>query len=305
MLTTKIYYYLKPLIPRGLQIILRRQMISRQRLSCKDTWPIDQKAAKPHHGWSGWPEQKQFAVVLQHHVETKNGHDKCHELMEVEENLGFRSSFNFVPERYEVSEKLRNDLTRRGFEVAVHGLKHDGRLFSSKNIFQRRATRINRYLKEWRSVGFSSPSMHRNLDWIHALNIEYDTSTFDTDPFEPQPDGIGTIFPVSMDGKSNQKGFIELPYTIPQDFTLFVLMKEKNIDIWKRKIDWIIEKGGMALLLTHPDYMNFGGQKLGIQEYPAEFYMEFLEHVKSKYEGQYWHVLPKDVARLCQKNMLK
>lgn len=305
MLTTKIYYYLKPLIPRGLQIILRRQMISRQRLLCKDTWPIDQKAAKPHDGWSGWPEQKQFAVVLQHDVETQCGHDKCHELMEVEESLGFRSSFNFVPERYEVSEKLRNDLTRRGFEVAVHGLKHDGRLFSSKNVFQRRATRINRYLKEWRSVGFSSPSMHRNLDWIHALNIEYDTSTFDTDPFEPQPDGLGTIFPVLMDGKSNQKGFIELPYTIPQDFTLFVLMKEKNIDIWKRKIDWIIEKGGMALLLTHPDYMNFGGQKLGIQEYPAEFYMEFLERVKSKYEGQYWHVLPKDVARLCQKNMLK
>jgi hypothetical protein len=37
--------------------------------------------------------------------------------------------------------------------------------------------------------------MLRNLDWLGDLNIQYDGSTFDTDPFEPQPDGAGTIFP--------------------------------------------------------------------------------------------------------------
>ena len=31
--------------------------------------------------------------------------------------------------------------------------------------------------------------MIRNLEWFHRLNIEYDTSTFDTDPFEPEPEG--------------------------------------------------------------------------------------------------------------------
>ena len=40
---------------------------------------------------------------------------------------------------------------------------------------------------------------------------------------------------------------------------LFILMKEKNIDIWKQKLDWISEHSGMALLNTHPDYMNFDG----------------------------------------------
>ena len=98
--------------------------------------------------------------------------------------------------------------------------------------------------------------MHHNLEWIHDLDIEY-ASTFDTDPFEPQSDGVGTIFPFWVSGNSNQKGYVELPYTLPQDFTLFILMKEKNIDIWKQKLDWIAENGGMALVNTHPDYMNF------------------------------------------------
>ena len=37
--------------------------------------------------------------------------------------------------------------------------------------------------------------MHHNLDWISELEIDYDMSTFDTDPFEPMPQGAGTIFP--------------------------------------------------------------------------------------------------------------
>jgi hypothetical protein len=78
-------------------------------------------------------------------------------------------------------------------------------------------------------------------------------------------------------------------------------MKQKNIDIWKKKLDWIVEQGGMALLNVHPDYMNFDGGKLGLEEYPAKYYDEFLEYIKSKYEGQYWQALPKDMARFWSK----
>ena len=42
--------------------------------------------------------------------------------------------------------------------------------------------------------------MQHNLQWLHALNAEYDSSTFDTDPFEPEPDGVGTIFPFWVPG---------------------------------------------------------------------------------------------------------
>ena len=73
---------------------------------------------------------------------------------------------------------------------------------------------------------------------------------------------MGTIIPFWVSKDGFQKGYVELPYTLPQDFTLFILMKEKNIEIWKQKLDWIAEYGGMVLLNTHPDYMNFdGGQE--------------------------------------------
>jgi hypothetical protein len=263
----------------------------------KEVWPIDREAGKAPDGWSGWPEKKQFALVLTHDVEKATGREKCRQLMSLEERMGFRSSFNFVPADYPVSPELRQDLVGNGFEVGVHGLTHDGSLYKSREVFLSQAAGINRYLKEWGAVGFRSPAMHHNLDWLRDLDIEYDLSTFDTDPFEPQPDGMGTIFPFKVDGNASRNGYMELPYTLDQDFTLFILMKEKTIDIWKQKLEWIAEHGGMALLNTHPDYMNFGGTKQGLEEYPAEYYAEFLDYVRTRYGGMYWHALPKEVAR--------
>ena len=155
-----------------------------------------------------------------------------------------------------------------------------------------------------KAVGFRAPAMHHNLEWIHALNIEYDASTFDTDPFEPQSDGCRTIFPFWVHNGSYRKGYMELPYTLPQDFTVLVLMKDMNLSIWKTKLDWIARHGGMALLNTHPDYMSFGGGKLRYDEYPAEKYLEFLEYIENKYSGQYWHVLPREMARFWKMNMI-
>jgi hypothetical protein len=239
-------------------------------------------------------------------VDTARGAERCLDLANLEESLGFRSSFNFVPERYEVQPHLRRYLVNKGFEVAVHDLNHDGKLYNSEKIFNERAIKINKYLKEWESVGFRSASMHRNLKWLHKLNIQYDASTFDTDPFEPQSDGIGTIFPFWIAKDSTQDGYFEIPYTLPQDFTLFILMKEKNIEIWKKKLDWIVKKGGMALLNIHPDYMNFEGNILEPEEYPAEYYKKFLEYVISKYDQQFWHVLPKELAHyLTRKTVLE
>ncbi len=291
-----LYYSLKPFIPRRLQIMMRRAIAQNKLSRCRDVWPIDNRAGNPPAGWTGWPEHKKFALILIHDVESMRGQEKCSFLMELEQKLGFRSAFNFVPEGYPVWDHLRNQLTTNGFEVGIHGLRHDGKLYLNKHIFEASAKKINRYLNEWGSVGFSSPSMHRNLEWTSALNIQYDISTFDTDPFEPQPQGMGTIYPFRVKDVSQKQGYIELPYTLPQDFTLFVIMEEKNIDIWKRKLDWIAEKGGMALLNTHPDYMNFGDHTQEKFTYPIKYYKTFLHYIKEKYEGNYWHVLPKSLV---------
>ncbi len=292
----KLFYIFKPLIPRKLQILLRRQLVKYQRKKYTDVWPILPSSASAPDGWRGWPDGKKFAFILTHDVELQGGHDKCKHLLLLEKELGFKSSFNFVPERYFVDPDLRKYIVENGFEVGVHGLNHDGKLYSSKEEFLRRAKKINNYITEWNADGFRSPAMHHNLEWLRHLNILYDASTFDTDPFEPQSDGVGTIFPFWVDGNGVGNGYVELPYTLVQDFTLFITMNEPGIEIWKKKLDWIAENGGVALINVHPDYIYFGSGKKSYQEFPKEFYLQFLDYVRTRYENQYWHVLPKELA---------
>lgn len=299
-LRNRIFYMAKPLIPRGLQLWLRRTLVARRRRAVENIWPILPAAAQPPAGWPGWPDGKRFALVLAHDVEWDHGQRRALDLMRLEQSRGFCSAFNFVPRRYVVQPEIRAALAANGFEVGVHGLYHDGKLFASRAIFLARVPAINQVLAEWGATGFCSPASHHNLAWMHDLQIEYDSSTFDTDPFEPQPDGLGTIFPQwirapGTDGEA-AAGYVELPYTLPQDFTLFILMQEQGIDIWRRKLDWIAEQGGMAFLITHPDYMQFPGQPAAAEEYPAAYYAEFLDYIRTRYAGQFWHGLPREVA---------
>jgi len=221
--------------------------------------------------------------------------------MELESSLGFRSSFNFVPEgAYSNPPELRAHLTDNRFEVGIHDLKHDGKLYRSRKRFASSAREINRYLKEWNAVGFRSAFMLHNLEWLQDLNVLYDASTFDSDPFEPQPDGVGTIFPFQVAGSIAGRGYIELPYTLVQDFTLFVLLREKSIDLWSRKAAWVAECGGMVLLNTHPDYMCFGGSGCQRDEFDVSLYEKFLLHMRKTYKDAYWQALPCEVARFCR-----
>jgi len=293
----RIYYYAKSFIPRRLQIFLRRRLVKRQLAQSVGVWPIDESAKEPPPGWTGWPGQKQIALVLTHDVDTQKGLDNCLRLADVEERIGFRSVFNFVACKYVVPVQIREELTARGFEVGLHGLYHDSSLYHSKQEFLGQAPKINQILNDWNAVGFRSPCMYHNLDWMHDLDIEYDASTFDTDPFEPQPDGVHTIFPFYVSNGLATGGYVELQYTLPQDFTIFILMKYRTIDIWTEKLEWIVQKGGMALLNTHPDYMNFDDKKLKIEEYPVAYYEEFLNYLKVKYDGKYWNPLPREIAK--------
>jgi glycosyltransferase involved in cell wall biosynthesis len=307
LLRNKIYYQVKPFVPQGLRTAIRRNFAERLRHRVSESWPIMPGSERPPEHWSGWPERKKFALVLTHDVEGQAGVDKCRRLMELELELGVRSSFNFIPEgNYQVPIELREDLVRNGFEVGVHDLKHDGRLYESRPDFNLKAARINHYLKEWQANGFRSGFMLHNLDWLHELDIQYDMSTFDTDPFEPQPEGRNTIFPFvvpfhdaapdSATSRGNQRGYVELPYTLPQDSTLFLLLREQTPDIWIRKLDWIAAHGGMALVNVHPDYCRFEGERHSNRTYPAARYRDFLEYVTQRYHGEFWQPLPSQLA---------
>ena len=293
-----LFYSIKPVVPRSIQLSIRRYIAGKKRRKYAHIWPINEGAGAPPTGWKGWPDGKQFAFFLHHDVDTQCGHDKCSQLMDLEEKLGVRSTFFIVPQRYAVSDKLLNEIKNRGFGLGVHGLRHDGKLFLSYDAFCKKAVLINNYLHAWDTAGFSSPSMICRHEWLHHLDIEYSTSTFDTDPFEPEPDAEDTIFPFVVKEQASGKSYVELPYTLPQDFTLFIILKEINIDIWKSKLDWIAARQGMVLLNTHPDYMNFeGDQSCRREEYPVRMYRDFLTYVQTSYAGRYWNPLSREAAR--------
>ena len=336
MFRNRLYYHLKPLLPPSARMAIRRWFAMRKRDSVLDKWPILPGSEKPPANWPGWPDGKQFAFVLTHDVEGPEGMAKVRKLAELEMQLGFRSCFNFIPEGdYAVPSTLRTWLVENGFEVGVHDLYHDGKLFLTEKEFRRNVPRINHYLKEWGAVGFRSGFMLSELDWLHDLDIQYDCSTFDTDPFEPQPDGVSTIFPFWVPRSSNavpgsefpipssgspvqgsglppsdsptpplhhsttplSSGYVELPYTLPQDSTLFLLFRERHPDIWFQKLDWIAKHGGMALLNVHPDYLRFEGEPASSRTYPVDHYARFLRYALERHGTTFWNALPRDVAQ--------
>jgi peptidoglycan/xylan/chitin deacetylase (PgdA/CDA1 family) len=276
--------------------MIRGSLARRKRPSVGEVWPIYPGSERPPDGWPGWPEGKRFAFILSHDVEGERGLANCQRLADLEKKLGFCSSFNFIPEGgYQAPQELRESLRSQGFEVGVHDLRHDGKLYHGRDEFSRRAVRINSYLKDWQAVGFRSGFMFHNLEWLHDLDIEYDASTFDTDPFEPQPDAARTIFPFWNAGP-NGKGYVELPYTLAQDSTLFLLLKEKTTEIWTRKLEWVAAHGGMALVNVHPDYVDFDNKPASFTTYPVRHYVEFLEWVRKQYAEKYWNCLPRELA---------
>lgn len=282
------YRFLRPIMP----IAVRQLMQRRRKIETADRWyqpaefmrsltdcleASDQDLNTVHP----WPAAAKFAFVLTHDVETAEGMRHIARIADAEERLGFRSSWNLVPYKYPIDMGLVNDLKARGFEIGIHGYNHDGRLFCSPQTFARRGVAINEAIKKYGAVGFRAPMVHRNLNWLQSLDVEYDSSCFDIDPFQAAPGGVGSLWPF-IAGR-----FVELPYTLPQDHTLFVTLGERDDSIWKDKLDYIFRHQGMALMLTHPDYLT------GRRE--SDIYFRFLEHVEDI--GDYWHATPMKVAR--------
>ena len=92
---------------------------------------------------------------------------------------------------------------------------------------------------------------------------------------------------------ARRPGYVELPYTLPQDSTLFLLHQEKTNAIWRDKLDWVARHGGMVLINVHPDYLHMGGKgRLNVLDH----YIDLLVYLQQKYADSYWHALPREMA---------
>ena len=288
------YYGVRPVLPRRLQIAARRVYSRVQARRDFPRWPLEESLHEfvdrvlgwatalagrpvPYIGW--WPDGHRWALVLTHDVETADGVQLIPALRSVEERTGNRSSWNLVPGRYRVDDALINELRGAGFEVGVHGLYHDGRDLEPDEL-ERRLPEMRRWAERWGAVGFRSPATHRDWDTMATLPFEYDSSSPDTDPYEPQPGGSCSLLPFP------NRGIVELPITLPQDHTLFVILRARDAGVWIEKTDRIRARGGMALMITHPDYT--------VQAPIARAYEQLLRHVAD--DPDVWRALPAEVA---------
>jgi hypothetical protein len=231
-----------------------------------------------------WPEGALSCTTITHDVETTAGRDFCPQLMDLNDSFGIKSSFQIVPEeRYSVPESLLQCIRDRGFELNVHDLNHDGHLFRDQQQFLRRAQRINLYARQFGAQGFRSAVMYRHVDWMSALEFEYDMSIPNVAHLDPQKGGCCTVFPFFV-GK-----MLELPLTLTQDYSVFHILKDYSTSLWKEQISRIREKHGMMSAIIHPDYI--------VDEPARRVYTQLLEIVSElRAEGKTWVALPGEVA---------
>ena len=48
---------------------------------------------------------------------------------------------------------------------------------------------------------------------------------------------------------------LEIPVTTTQDYTLFHVLNEYSLDLWKAQTEMILEKNGLVSFIVHPDYV--------------------------------------------------
>jgi hypothetical protein len=232
-----------------------------------------------------WPDEAPACAMMTHDIEGQAGINFCDGLMEIDDSHSIKSAFQLIPEgREEVWRRTAARLRQRGFEVNLHDLNHDGKLFADKKEFLRRAKRINEYAREFGCDGFRSGAMYREQDWFGAFEFSYDMSVPNAAHLEPQRGGCCTVMPYFVGN------ILELPLTMVQDYTLFFILNDYSTTLWKEQIRLIGEHHGLVSIITHPDYL------VGRRE--REVYVDLLLHLADLRDRDgLWIALPGDIDR--------
>jgi hypothetical protein len=263
----KIYYWLRPLTNQSVRKQLQRFHARNWQKLKFPRWPVDTtvesickallllslKAAgieRIPFVWF-WPQGARGCVLMTHDVETAAGRDFCKELLDLDDSFGVKASFQIVPEeRYAVPAEFLDAIRKRGCEIAVQDLNHDGRLFDDKQEFLRRIALIHGYADDYGARGFRAAMLYRKPEWYDALQLSFDMSMPNVAHLDPQPGGCCTVMPYFIGD------ILELPLTTVQDYTLFHLLNERSIDLWKDQVKLILAKNGLASFVIHPDYIT-------------------------------------------------
>jgi hypothetical protein len=296
-----VYYALRPYLPVSIRRHIQRAYLSDWKGISFPRWPVDrtvdqclerllslsmkaQGVQSLPFVWF-WPHGASSCTIMTHDVEHLSGRNFCSRLMDLDDAVGIKSSFQIVPEgRYPVPEMLLDEIRRRGFEINVHDLNHSGQLFASREDFSRSVHRINAYGRKFGATGFRSGALYRNQAWFDSLDFSYDMSVPSVAHLDPQRGGCCTTTPFFI-GR-----ILELPVTTTQDYTLFHVLNDYSIGLWKRQVGAITEQHGLASFIVHPDYL--------VTKRAQATYRALLDHLaQMREDGQTWIALPREVDR--------
>ena len=281
------YYMLRSAIPLSLRQLMQRS----RRVETSERWcypdafldALAEEIAALDEGITTvhpWPDGHDFAFVLTHDVETAEGMRNVMRIADLEEELGFRSSWNIVPYKYPVDLGLVRELTSRGFEVGVHGYNHDGKLFTSRRVFDARVPAINAALESFGAVGF-------RRRWCIAISSGCSRSTSNTMLPISTPIPTRRCRAVSAASGRSLRGGSSSCLTRCRKITLCLSpSRSATGEFGVRKWPTCELCAAWRLVITHPDYLD------SLER--TEIYRRFLIEAREMEGG--WQALPRDVA---------
>jgi len=298
-LTAKIYYALRPFLPVNARKHLQKLRLRNWDQRPFPRWPVDFSADNIHRQllvlslratdakripfiWF-WPDGRSACAMMSHDVETKTGRDFCPALMDLDDSRGIKGSFTVIPEeRYEVPASYIDSIHARGHEVAVHDLNHDGHLYDNRPQFLTRVTKINDYGRKFSAQGFRAAVLYRNQDWFDQFQFAYDMSVPNVAHLDPQRGGCCTVMPYFIGD------LLEIPVTGIQDYSLFNILNDYSIEIWKRQTALILARHGLMSFIIHPDYI--------IEPRARATFEALLDHLAQLRDKEnVWTALPREI----------
>jgi hypothetical protein len=295
----KSYYLVRNWLPVTVRRQLQRAYFSDWRKLPFPGWPVDTTVDNVHKEllrrlmevrgvqqlpfiWF-WPEGAPNCLIMTHDVETSSGRDFTSQLMDLDDRYGIKASIQAIPEkRYELPHDYVREIRGRGFEFNIHDLNHDGHLYREREEFLERAARINHYVRQFDAKGFRSGAMYRNLEWYDAFEFSYDMSVPNVAHLEPLRGGCCTVMPFFVGN------IVELPLTTAQDYSLFQILREYDLNLWNQQLELLRRNNGLMSFLAHPDYL--------IEPRARRVYESLLDRLRKMADSErMWCALPGEV----------
>ena len=247
------------IVPLPVRTRLLRQMAARRPPhSGFPDWPVERSLdlGQPHPSYAG----RQAVLLITHDIDSHPELASIEAVRAMERGLGLVSSFGFVPKISWPAEDTARGLIDEGCDVYVHDIAHNGRLpFLSPSQIRAALTEVfdrspwaGEVMHTFRTGQLlASPALFSVL----AERFAIDMSIPDTERDGPYGGnaGCGTVLPFRF------HGLLEIPVTMPQEVFLrqvYGLSADESLGIWRDKLAYIKQVGGVASLNVHPVWLE-------------------------------------------------